>query len=639
MHNCLLLSFLLIVLSCNNLFSQNLLLDWAISNQGSEEIAISDISFDDDGNIYTAGHFRGTVDLDPGMETSYVVSNGFRDVFIQKLDPNGNLIWFRTFGGTGFDNAAAIKLDEFGGIFVTGRFENEVDFDGGLGVFLKNSNGETDFFVEKLDSDGNFIWVKSFGGINDDWSHEIKIDNSGNLYVSGSFSHEVDFDESDAIELAVSSGNKDVFVLKLTNDGDLIWVRTAGGPGREFGIGITIMEEANMVCVTGEFRDSVDFDPSVEDEALLYSNGFTDAFIWSLSTSGNYKWAKNIGGTSYDAGNDIEESNGNLVISGYFNDSVDFNPDIEVDLKVSAGYRDIFILKLDSLGNYISSTGIGGTGHDDPVAITIDDSSNIYTSGYFQWTVDFDPSADAEAFLTTVDEFDGFLLKINHDLEFEWAYGMKGTEDESCNLLEIDPSGAIYTGGWFRGMIDFDPSETVYNIESLGNADGYIVKYEECLVAKSNLIDNTLFASPNDAEYQWLDCELDFEEIEGETSQTYTPSESGTYAVEVNLFGCIDTSRCIEYVLDDLFTGKILNSSPISIYPNPFSDFTTINFENEYGGVYELILHNALGQEVYRNENITETQLIISKEELGIGIYLLSLTTNIGTYTAKLIVQ
>ena len=117
------------------------------------------------GNVYTTGSFQETVDFDPGPEVNNLSSVGRSDVFVQKLDTDGNFLWVKQMGGKYDDTGYDITIDVDGNIITTGHFQKTIDFDPGLGVTNLTSEGKLDVFVQKLDADGNFMWAKSMGGI------------------------------------------------------------------------------------------------------------------------------------------------------------------------------------------------------------------------------------------------------------------------------------------------------------------------------------------------------------------------------------------------------------------------------------------------------------------------------------------
>jgi hypothetical protein len=137
-----------------NISSQSF--EWAHALGSNEIDHINAHTTDQNGNIYITGSFKGTVDFDPGNGTNNLTAVGESDVFIQKLDPSGNLLWVKSIGGSNFDSGLDLTTDVNGNVFTTGTFKGTVDFDPGNGVQNLTSNGQYDVFIQKLNSVGNF---------------------------------------------------------------------------------------------------------------------------------------------------------------------------------------------------------------------------------------------------------------------------------------------------------------------------------------------------------------------------------------------------------------------------------------------------------------------------------------------------
>ncbi|MFC2111335.1 SBBP repeat-containing protein [Bacteroidota bacterium] len=131
-------------------FAQNPSFEWAKQMGGTGNDAGESITTDNNGNIYTTGSFYGTVDFDPGSGTTNLTSAGSGDIFIQKLDASGNLLWIKQMGGITFDIGYSITTDNSGNIYSTGNFEGTADFDPGSGIANLTSVGNYDIFIQKL---------------------------------------------------------------------------------------------------------------------------------------------------------------------------------------------------------------------------------------------------------------------------------------------------------------------------------------------------------------------------------------------------------------------------------------------------------------------------------------------------------
>jgi hypothetical protein len=254
---------------------------WAKSFGGTDFDAGNYITVDASGNVYSTGYFRNTVDFDPGAGVSNHSSVGILDVFVQKLDPSGNFLWAKSFGGTGVDVGQSISVDASGNVYINGYFSGTVDFDPGPGVSNLTSAGSDDVFVQKMDASGNFLWAKSFGGTSGDIGNSIRIDSLGNIYTTGYFNGTVDFDPGAGVSNLTSAGGSDVFVQKLDGSGNFLWAKSFGGTSNESGKSISVDASGN-VYTNGELQGTGDFDPGA-GVFNLSSTGQIDVFVLKMS--------------------------------------------------------------------------------------------------------------------------------------------------------------------------------------------------------------------------------------------------------------------------------------------------------------------------------------------------------------------
>ena len=168
-----------------------------------------------------------------------------------------------------------------------------------------------------------------------------------------------------------------------------VWAKQLGGSYHDIGYSV-VADNSGNVYTTGQFQGTADFDPGTGIFNLV-SAGDMDIFICKLNYSGNFIWAKRIGGISADRGTSIAvDAAGDVFITGYFHGTVDFNPGTWVYNLVSAGGRDIFICKISSSGNFIWAKQIGGSSDDRGLSVTTDLSGNVHASGIFWGTSGID---------------------------------------------------------------------------------------------------------------------------------------------------------------------------------------------------------------------------------------------------------
>ena len=471
----LILFFLFITTLSGN--AQNPTFEWVTQMGGTGEDFGLSITTDVSGNVYTTGHFENIVDFDPGTGVYNLTSNGAWDIFVQKIDDSGNLLWVKQMGGPDYDYGCSITIDASGNVYTTGWFGGTVDFDPGTGINNLISNGGADIFIQKLDASGNLLWVKQMGGNGADYAPSITTDTLGNVYTTGGFQGIVDFNPGTGVYNLTSNGSWDIFIQKLDASGSLLWVKQMGGTDGGYGRSITTDASEN-VYITGYFKDAVDFDPGVGVNSLT-SNGSWDIFIQKLDDSGNLLWVKQMGGTDDDRSYSItKDTSGNVYTTGCFFGTIDFDPGIGVNNLTSNGSWDIFIQKLDDSGNLLWVKQMGGTDFDSGQSITTDASGNVYTTGSFEDTVDFDPGTGINN-LTSNGGADIFIQKLDASGNLLWVKQVGGTGEEGGSSLNIGPSGNVYTTGGFQDTVDFNPGSGANNLPSNGSWDIFIQKLND----------------------------------------------------------------------------------------------------------------------------------------------------------------
>lgn len=342
--------------------SGNFLWVKAMSGPGAVYMCSIAVDMTASGNIYTTGFFRGTIDFDPGPDEFQLTSNGSDDIYISKLDGQGNFVWAISFGGPGSDVCNAITVDPSvnGNVYATGWFSGTVDFDPGVNAYNITSVGRFDIFIIKINSSGQFDWAKQLGGTGekDGAGLSIKADpKNGDVYTTGYFEGTADFDPGKGIFELTSFGLRDIFISKLDCSGNFKWAITMGGPGLDVGLSITIDPGENGdIYTTGYFHGDVDFYPGPETFNLS-SVGPDDIFISKFDVSGNFEWAKAMGGTKEEAANGIAlDNSGNVYVAGFFKGpSLSFDSSVLVNAEPTNGTADIFIAKLNTITSSASN--------------------------------------------------------------------------------------------------------------------------------------------------------------------------------------------------------------------------------------------------------------------------------------------
>ncbi len=322
-------------------------------------------------------------------------------------------------------------------------------------------------------------WAQTWGGSVStgagDNGYGVATDNSGNIYVTGVFKGTVDFDPGSGTENHTSSGHDDVFLSKFDSSGVFQWARTWGGGWNsgetqaDVGRGVAIDDSGN-VYVTGWFRLTADFDPGAGTDNHS-SNGNRDVFLSKFDPSGAFQWALTWGGNDNDYGHGVTiDGSGNIYATGEFHQTVDFDPGGGTDVHSGGG---TYVSKFDASGTFQwAGTWGGGKGY----TVAADDTGNIYVTGYFGGTVDFDPGAGVEN-RAAVGYFDVYLNCLDSSGAFQWVQAWGGVSLDDGRGVAVDGSGNVYVEGYFQGEVDFDPSGGVDIHASNGNADIFLSQF------------------------------------------------------------------------------------------------------------------------------------------------------------------
>jgi gliding motility-associated-like protein len=387
--------------------------------------------------------------------------------------------WVRELGGpsgTIGDAAYSTAYDNNGNVFLTGQFAGTVDFDPGPGLMVLNSFGETDCFILKLNSNSNTLWVRQIGGSGIDAGNSLATDAAGNVYITGHFENTADFNPSGGGFMLTSFGGFDIFITKLGASGNHIWTKQAGGIEQDIANSIKA-DAAGSIYTTGIFSGTADFDPGAAVNNLI-AIGVYDNYVMRLDVNGNLLWATTAGGEG-EGGPAIAIDNiGNAYIAGGFQGTYDFDPGPTVNNLAALLGSDIFVVKLTANGNFVWARQMSGsTSYENAFNLALDASGNIFVTGDFLNTVDFDPSAGVFN-LTSFGDYDIFLCKLNNNGNFVWAKQMGGAGIDQGITVATDIAGNVYTAGPFRAIADFDPGTCVYNMSPDGLCDAFISKLD-----------------------------------------------------------------------------------------------------------------------------------------------------------------
>jgi gliding motility-associated-like protein len=486
-----LLLFLLFIIFSSPLFAQLPVNTWAKNFGGTGDSKCSGMEVDKQNNIIMCGYFRGTVDFDPTAGVHNVSAVGDADIYVAKIDPNGNLLWVSTMGGDGLDQVNDLALDKSGNVAISGQFtSSNLDANPDAGQALLQSNGAEDAFLIYLDSNGHYKWSKSFGGGNTDRGGNVVFDTNDNLIFNGFFNDAINVEGT---QLSAPGGSNG-FTVKYQNNGNLSWAINLGNSGDDAFRGLAV-DSKNNIIQSGYYNGTVNFDPLGPGHNM--DSAGDESFICQHGPDGKLIWVNRILGTLYQSGSVIcVDSKDNAYMAGSFNSGINFDPNNANGTIYPAGSLSMFISKYSSGGNFQYAKVIGGqTSGVFCYQMAPDASNNIYITGYFTGTIDFNPDPNTTANITNIGQRDFFLGKYDEDGNYKWAFN---AGNPSCDgtygiELDVDSQNNLLLGGAFCSTIDFDPSNCINrSLTAINNiCDSFIAKYSQTSSSGASSLINT----------------------------------------------------------------------------------------------------------------------------------------------------
>lgn len=540
------------------------------------------------------------------------------------------------FGGTGVDNARAIVLDSQGNVYVGGYFSGTVDFYPGTPTQTIQSQGAEDAFISVYDMFGNFSNAISFSNNLNCKIFGMATDSQDNLYVTGAFTGSVDFDPGIGVTQLVAGGYYDIFIVKLAPNQVLQWAQRIGHTAYDDHAYSITCDKNDNVLVTGFFQGTnVDFDGASATQYTLSSQSGKDVFVLKLNSNGAFQWAIDLGAPGSfisDEGKVVKtDTNNNVLVGGYFGGTIDFDPGVGTQTIIPSGNIDAFVAKYSPSGSLMWAKNFSGPGNEITYGLTVDNNNDVYCTGYFTGTVDFDANTVATASQIAIGMEDVFITKYSSAGNFAWVRNFGGVGMDQGSALAID-NQTLTVSGFYQSVVDFNPSVLTNTFVSQGGStDGFVSEFD----LNGNYINTYAFGGlANDYLY---------------SVSTNTLGEvfaCGSYSLSIDFDSGPAVNTYLSNGNEDAYLLKLNHSSvgidefqnsdiELSIYPNPSSE--KINFEpirNEM----KIEIVNSRG-ELVKGKLVNQDDVEIDISELPQGIYFINLITSQKVYHTKLIKQ
>jgi hypothetical protein len=424
----------------------------------------------------------------------FILVISFSSVYSQEFD------WKGRFGGVDSDTSSSLCIDRSGNLYNTGVFYNEIDLNQDTVLTdLFTSSGLSDFYIQKTDPFGKFIWAKKFGSDSIDRITDIKyFDNK--LFVSGQFSKSVNFGSY----TLNSKGGLDAFILVLDTSGTVVKASSYGGVQHDNIYSLFV--NSTGLYFAGNFSESV-FDLTVSKSSV----------ISKLNSSTLEKvWAQKIGALGAISPKSIvlDDNNDVFVVGNFSGEKIDFNPSELKDSLLSSEKKpsttfytqDAFILKLTNNGEFSFVKKIGGTTGDEIIYGAYQRKGNLGLVGQFAGSVLFGGTKGKT--ITSNGKEDIFVALYNINGDLNWVVSAGSTKTDLGKSIFLDSNINVYATGTFFDTdgkgVDFDPSSATFKLTSMTSQNAFIWKldvggiYKKAYSFGGSGVDNGLFILAND---------------------------------------------------------------------------------------------------------------------------------------------
>ncbi|GAB4055641.1 hypothetical protein GCM10028810_68560 [Spirosoma litoris] len=430
-------------------------------------------------------------------------SQGYDDYWIIKIDANGNKLWDKRFGGNDADVLNGIVKTSDGGYLLAGY-----SYSGQSGDKSQPSQGNNDYWVVKIDANGNKLWDKRFGGTDDDYLFSTIATSDGGYLLGGTSSSGQNGDKSQS-----SQGNIDYWVIKIDANGNKVWDKRFGGTDYDYLFSLTAGLDGGYL-LGGRSSSGQNGDKSQP------SQGSYDYWVVKIDANGNKVWDKRFGGTDYDyLFSTITTSDGGYLLGG--TSASNQNGDKS---QPSQGYDDYWVVKVDANGNKLWDKRFGGNGYENLSSLIATPDGGYLLAGSSSSYQNGDKSQPSQG------TYDYWVIKIDANGNKVWDKRFGGNDNDALNSLIGTSDGGYLLGGTSQSGQNGDKSQP-----SQGSNDYWIVKVTECTVL------NDAICLGTSVTLQAAGCSGAVAWSSGATGSylNITPTQSTTYTASCTVNGCI----------------------------------------------------------------------------------------------------
>lgn len=563
------------------------------------------------------------------INTRFILLLIFNISIIQTSGQPANIEWGKTFETEKifFDNwhnnrGKAIAVSQDGSIFSTGIFTHKVDFDPGPDSLHHSGFFTGEMYVSKLSSNGEFEFAGAFGTYA--YCRKLILDTEDNVIISGSIEGPTDFDPGPNEYLVNEMGAPGFFILKLDQDGNLMWVK----PFYFFSAidhNPIALASNDQIISAGSFGNTVDIDPGGETQNLT-AQGTSDGYILSLNEMGELSWVTQITGPGQIYCKTLEtDADDNIIISGTYRDSIDFDPGPGEYFHSTGEFSQSFVAKYNSSGAFlwVRVFDFNPTYDHAPEGIVVDNSGNIIISGIYFGNVDFDPGS--EIFELPPGNSTIYASKMSGSGDFIWAKRIGGKNSGSIfdwtHPIAIDDNENIYITGNLEEADDFDPGPDSLILTSVG--------YNDIFMSKLDADGNLLWAFAHGSDYEDKAGAITVDNAQnvyltGNFNETisFNPGD-----VEVTANSILNEIFVLKLAQNTVgLTENTIDKHNISIYPNPTNNHFNIRLNRPVREL-KVFVFDSRGRQVFQTSVKKTNHSTVDLSHHPAGLYSLQLVS------------
>ena len=443
---------------------------WVTGVGGMATDTIRAVVAEDDGTAYVAGLIEGEATFGalgvkkPAAEEGATTVES--DAFVMGVKPDGTPAWVQTFGANRADAGNSIAIGA-SGLAVAGSFLDALD----LGGMKAKATGSDDIYVAGFDRAGTPIWLLTAGGVDSDGANTVAAADDGWI-VGGSFGQGVATQETarfDKIEVK-SQGKTDAFLARLGPTGDVLWVKTFGGPADDTIYRVAV-DPQGSIFVLGTFVYEASWGG---DKLKAAGNSDNDIVLAKYDRDGNHVWSKRFGNAFNDvAGGLAVDPAGNVTFTGSYDQSITLG---ETEY-ASKGESDIVVARFTGGGDLMWARTWGADREDVGYGVAADASGNTVVTGWFQNRVDFGKGPVASQ-----GNKDVFVVKLDPKGAPIWVKTFGNKDHDQARAIALDSTGAVTVAGIFRFPLALPPVKTIDSVrkpdDKAPKPDAFVARFK-----------------------------------------------------------------------------------------------------------------------------------------------------------------